>query len=98
MGALAHERLLVRIPAQFAPQTRDVLVRCWDALSVREQEVTALSCLGYTNRQIAGRLGIAEETVKTHVKNALVKFGLHGKAELRRVLEGWDFSGWERRN
>jgi DNA-binding CsgD family transcriptional regulator len=89
-----HTDLLAAGLAQV--QTRDVLRRCWDALSVREQEVTALTCLGYTNRQIAGRLGIAEETVKTHVKNALVKFGLHGKAELRRVLEEWDFGDWKR--
>ena len=78
-------------------QTHDALVRCWESLSVREQEVVALSCLGYTNRQIAGRLVIAEETVKTHVKNALVKFGLHGKGELRKALDGWNFSGWDDR-
>jgi DNA-binding CsgD family transcriptional regulator len=66
----------------------------WRSLSPLEQEVTALARLGYTNRQIGGRLGISEETVKTHVCNALVKFNLHGKAELRMALEEWDFSGW----
>ena len=67
----------------------------WQSLSPREQQVAALACRGYTNRQIGGRLGISEETVKTHVSNALVKFNLHGKAELRMALEEWDFSGWE---
>jgi len=47
------------------------------------QEVTALTDRGYTNRQMAARLGVPEETVKTHVRNALVKFNLHGKGELR---------------
>ena len=41
---------------------------------------------GVINRQIAARLGVSEETVKTHVRNALVKFNLHGKGELRMAL------------
>lgn len=73
----------------------DDLGRCWESLSPREQQVTALACQGLTNRQAAARLGVSEETVKTHVKNALVKFGLHGKAELRVALADWDFSGWK---
>jgi DNA-binding CsgD family transcriptional regulator len=27
----------------------------WQKLSLREQDVTALTCLGYTNRQIAAK-------------------------------------------
>jgi len=76
-------------------ETVHALWRRWQSLSPREQQAGALACLGYTNRQIAGRLGVAEETVKTHIKNALVKFNLHGKAELRMALREWDFSGWE---
>ena len=68
---------------------------CWRSLSPREQEVTAFACLGCTNRQIAARLCISVETVKTHMRNILVKFGLHCKAELRLALAGWDFSEWE---
>src|SRR5512134_684459 len=49
----------------------------WRSLSDREQQVTALVCLGFTNRQIASRLVISPETVKTHVSRALLKFGLH---------------------
>jgi DNA-binding CsgD family transcriptional regulator len=67
----------------------------WQSLSPRERDVSALACLGYTNRQMAARLGVAEETVKTHLKNALVKFELHGKGELRVTLGDWDFSAWK---
>lgn len=67
----------------------------WRSLSPREQEVAALICLSYTNRQIAARLGISPETVKTHVRNVLSKFGLRAKNELRQALAGWDFSAWE---
>jgi DNA-binding CsgD family transcriptional regulator len=76
--------------------TREELWQRWQSLSPREQEVTALTCLDYTNRQIAARLGISAETVKTHVRNILVKFNLHSKSELRLVLSGWDFSDWDR--
>jgi DNA-binding CsgD family transcriptional regulator len=74
--------------------TRGALYQRWRALTPREQEVTALACLGYTNRQMAGRMGISPETVKTHLCNALVKFDMHGKAEIRKALETWDFSEW----
>jgi DNA-binding CsgD family transcriptional regulator len=66
----------------------------WESLSSREQEVTALTCLGLTNRQIAARLSLSPETIKTHVRNVLLKFGLNSKVELRHILAGWDFSGW----
>jgi DNA-binding CsgD family transcriptional regulator len=57
--------------------------------------VTALTCLGYTNRQIAARLVLSPETVKTHLRNVLRKFDLPTKAELRRALADWDFGDWD---
>ncbi|NLG71439.1 MAG: helix-turn-helix transcriptional regulator [Chloroflexi bacterium] len=66
----------------------------WNALSPREQQVAALICMNLTNNEIAARLAISPETVKTHVRNILFKFGLHSKAELRLILSDWDFSAW----
>jgi DNA-binding NarL/FixJ family response regulator len=66
----------------------------WRDLSPREQQVAALVCLGYTNRQIANRLVISIETVKSHVRSVLNKFNLHSKIELRQTLSDWDFSDW----
>lgn len=68
----------------------------WQSLSPREQEVTALTCLGYTNHQIAAKLGVSHTTIKTHLRNILTKFQLHGKAELRMALQDWDFREWDR--
>ena len=56
-------------------------------LTPREREVVHLTTLGKTNRQIADRLFISQETVKTHVRNALVKFGVRSKSELRLLLQ-----------
>lgn len=66
----------------------------WESLSPREQDVAALTCLGLTNRQIAARLSLSPETIKTHIRNILFKFRVNSKAELRHILAGWDFSGW----
>ncbi len=68
----------------------------WQSLTPRERDVVALTCLGYTNRQIAAILGVSVETVKTHLANALRKFNLHSKADLRVALADWDFSAWLR--
>jgi DNA-binding CsgD family transcriptional regulator len=75
---------------------QDELAARWASLSPREQQVAALTCLGYTNQQISAHLYIAVETVKTHMRNLLVKFGLHGKAELKKALQEWDFSEWDK--
>jgi DNA-binding CsgD family transcriptional regulator len=75
----------------------DRYLASWQALTPREQEVAALTCLDYTNAQIAAALTISPETVKTHIGNVLAKFNLHRKSELRSALAGWDFSAWEKR-
>ena len=75
-------------------ESANKLKQLWDGLSDREKEITALTCLGYTNRQIAARLRIAAYTVQGYVKQALAKYQLHSKAELRNLLEEWDFSDW----
>jgi len=67
----------------------------WHILSRREQEVAALVCLGYTSPQVAARLSISPETVKSHVGNILEKGQLRNRQELRALFAGWDFSRWE---
>ena len=46
-------------------QTHGEKWRGWQSLSPCEQDVTALTCRGYANRQMAARLGISPEMVKT---------------------------------
>ncbi len=68
--------------------------QCWQSLSPRQQDIAAFTCLGYTNRQIAFKLELAPDTVKGYVRQVLIKFQLHSKAELRLQLKSWDFSQW----
>ena len=68
----------------------------WQTLTPREQEIAALICLNYTSREIATKLHISPETVKTHAEHILVKFGLTDRTAMRLMLNGWDFSAWDR--
>jgi DNA-binding CsgD family transcriptional regulator len=70
----------------------------WTSLSHREQQVVALVCLGYRNYEIAQTLGIAPETVKTHLQHIFDKFHLRGSKELRLTLKDWDFRDWWAQN
>lgn len=57
-------------------------------LSSREHEIAALVARGMTNRDIAGRLSISENTVKTHLKHVLDKTESHTRAEAIHALFG----------
>ena len=50
-------------------------------LSVRELEVLELIVQGLSNKQIAWRLTIAEDTAKNHVKNILKKLGADDRTQ-----------------
>lgn len=50
-------------------------------LSAREMEVLALIVKGKSNKQIGFALGIAEHTVKNHVKNILDKLGVDDRTQ-----------------
>jgi PAS domain S-box-containing protein len=52
------------------------------ALSARELEVVRLVARGETGPEIAAELGIAHETVRTHVRNAMTKLGARSRAHL----------------
>lgn len=60
-------------------------------ISDREVEVVKLVVQGYSNKEIAQRLYIAENTVKVHVKNILNKLDLKNRQHLAAyaVLQGW---------
>jgi len=65
------------------------------SLTPREQEVTWLAARGQTNRQIADILVISSETVKSHIRNVLLKFDLRNKSDLRLLLLDLGIRWWQ---
>ena len=53
-------------------------------LTKKEKEVLNLIAAGLTNKDIAIKLKIGEETIKSHRKNIMNKFDIHNAAELVR--------------
>jgi DNA-binding NarL/FixJ family response regulator len=53
-----------------------------DRLSRRERQVIVGVASGETNRQIATRLGLSEDTIKHHITNIFDKLGVSNRAEL----------------
>ena len=51
------------------------------ALTVQERRILDLSRSGYTNRQIANEILLAEKTVKNYVSNLLTKLGMERRTE-----------------
>jgi ATP/maltotriose-dependent transcriptional regulator MalT len=70
----------------------------WALLSHREKQVVALVCLGSRNYEIAQTLGIAPETVKTHLQHVYDKLHFRSSKELRLALKDWDFQDWWEHN
>ncbi len=83
-GKLLHE---------FARQARGggPAPRAADDLTEREREVLRLVAHGATNKEVAHRLTISENTVGYHMRNILGKLHVHNRAEaaVRALQEGF---------
>jgi len=80
--APAVTRRLIAEFARLRPRTpdrqdRDTLA----ALTPRETQVLRLLAEGLSNPELAGRLQVGEETVKTHVSRVLTKLGLRDRTQ-----------------
>jgi DNA-binding NarL/FixJ family response regulator len=60
-------------------------------LSPREDEVLRLTAQGFSNKEIAARLGVSVKTAETHKARAAEKLGLRTRADIVRhgASQGW---------
>jgi len=63
------------------------LQQLFKSLTPREQEVISMAASGMLNKQIAGQLGVAENTVKVHRSRAMEKMHAQSFVELVRMIE-----------
>lgn len=70
-------------PMQLGPETAPAPA---DGLTQREREVALLVADGLRSREVAERLGIASQTVKSHLKTIFDKLGVRNRVELARRL------------
>ncbi len=59
-----------------------------DPLTDRETEILRLMAGGFSNKEIANSLGVAEGTIKNHVSNILSKLGVRDRT--RAVLKAFE--------
>ena len=59
----------------------------FDGLTVREKEILGWVAAGLMNKQIAGKVGISEVTVKTHRGNLMRKMRAKSLADLVRIAD-----------
>ncbi len=70
-----------KILSEFAAQVAKKSQNAEDELSAREKHVLELLATGLTNKEIGKQLAMAENTVKTHLKNILNKLHLQNRVQ-----------------
>jgi len=80
--ALERDRARLQREAEIA-----VLRERFESLTLREREVVAMVVSGMPNKQIAGEIGITENTVKVHRSRAMEKMQAQSLADLVKMVE-----------
>jgi len=90
-GQYLDSTLTARVTARFLASDGKAVGRSGATISERESEVLRLIASGYSNKEIAARLGLSVKTVEAHKANAMRKLELTGRIDIVKyaVLQGW---------
>lgn len=75
-------RVLTRFIERVTADPRHPIFQTTGALSAREREVLELLVAGYTNKEIASRMGLEERTVKSHITRLMQRTGVPNRIAL----------------
>jgi DNA-binding NarL/FixJ family response regulator len=85
---MPDRNVLVSLPehqGRFAP-TQSYALAGKLLLTTRERVIITHVALGHETDQIAEALYISPQTVRTHVRNAMIKLGAHSRAQLVAIV------------
>ncbi len=80
-GAIITPHLAPRLLNELRPDSADTDLAVPTALTVREKEVLELVSNGLSNREIAAKLFLSENTIKTHLRNIMDKHHFKNRAQ-----------------
>jgi DNA-binding NarL/FixJ family response regulator len=59
-------------------------------MTQRERVIALIAAVGLSNKEIATRLSIATDTVKSHVRNVMDKLALHSRLQIAAYAHSRD--------
>lgn len=88
--SLLDPEVVARVRSRMTAASHDTAVDSpLASLTPREREIIALIAEGLSNREIAGRLFLAEKTVKNYVSGILSKLGLQRRTQAAVLATEW---------
>jgi DNA-binding NarL/FixJ family response regulator len=85
-GKFVHSEAILKTSST-TMMSRDRMQTLLESLTPREMELINLISLAYDNKQIAGKLHIAEQTVKNSIGTVFDKVGANRRTQLMRFYE-----------
>jgi two-component system, NarL family, nitrate/nitrite response regulator NarL len=70
----------------YRPKKFSDIAKPFSELSYRQQQIITLLCGGLSNKEIAGKLGVTEGTVKIHLHKIYERLGVRSRSELISAL------------
>jgi DNA-binding NarL/FixJ family response regulator len=89
LSRASAERQYPTLPPAKNPIRRSVNGANLDRLTPRQQDVLKLMAEGYSNKEIARNLDIAEATTKIHAAAILRELGVRNRTEAAVLLQSW---------
>jgi DNA-binding NarL/FixJ family response regulator len=80
-GAVITPKLAPRLLDDLLEERADSIPASPTALTERERDVLELVSAGLSNREIAAKLFVSENTIKTHLRNIMDKYHFKNRAE-----------------